>query len=172
MISPSPTLDFCMQSVILQWSDVVWGVENGAFTWKDVRTFALHRMTDPRSNTFDIENSIASLNKNEASEMMDLARAAASSGMMVADGQEQEKWQFLLLKWVYENRNLFSYPFGVVDELYAEFGYPESVESFVAFLPPKDGWEPLKHTATENENRLLKNWRVYIESSPFLLQNK
>jgi hypothetical protein len=170
MIFLSPTLDFCVRSVDLQWSDVVWGIENGIFTWKDVRNFALHRMTDPRSTTFDIENSIASLDKNEASEMMDLARDAASNASPVTTRQEQERWLFLLLKWAYENRSSIPYPLGVVDELYAEFGYPENMESFVAFLPPKDGWEPMKHTATENENRLLTNWETYLKNSPFTLQ--
>jgi hypothetical protein len=172
MISLSPTLDFCVQSVNLQWNDVVWGVEHGIFTWKDVRNFAVQRMSDPRSATFDIENSIASLDKNEAAEMMDLARDAASNASPVATGQEQEKWLFLLLKWAYENRSLISYPLGVVDELYAEFGYPEKMESFVAFLPSKDGWEPAKHTATENENRLLENWGKYLRSSIFSLNSE
>ena len=104
--------------------------------------------------------------------MMELARDASSSTNQVATGQEQEKWLFLLLKWAYENRSSIPYPLGVVDDLYAEFDYPENIESFVAFLPPKDGWDPTKHTPTENENRLLKNWAMYLHDSPFALQTQ
>lgn len=170
MSSLSPTLDFCMQSADLQWIDVIWGIENGLLTWKDVRNFALHRMSNPQSTTFDVENSIVALGKNNASEIMDLARDAASFDSPIVLEQQKEKWLFLLLKWAYENRSSIPYPLGVVDELYADFGYPEDLEPFVAFLPPKDGWEPLKHTAQENEERLFRNWELYLKNSSFAMR--
>jgi hypothetical protein len=170
MSSLSPSLDFCMLSVDLQWSDVIWGVEHGLLTWKDVRNFALYRLSNPQSTTFDVENSIVALGKDNASEIMDLARDAASYNSPIVVDQQNEKWLFLLLKWAYENRSSIPYPLGVVDELYADFGYPENLEPFVAFLPPKDGWEPLKHTAQENEERLFRNWESYLKSSPFATQ--
>lgn len=168
MIYPPPTLDFCLQSFNLQWPDVIWGIDEGIFTWKDVCNFALHKMSDPQSNTFAVDNDIANAGKNEASEIMDLARDAARCAGPVDMGYEQELWLFLSLKWVFENQSLFAYSLGAVEEIYGEFGCPESIESFVAFLPPKDGWEPTKHTATENENRLLRNWEMYLHNSPFI----
>jgi hypothetical protein len=140
----------------------MWGIEHGIFAWKDVHNFSLHRLSDPQSPTFEIENTISSLDKNEASEMMDLAREAAIKSNPIAMEQVKERWLFLLLKWIYEDMDFNTNPFGVVEELYAEFGYPESIESFVGFLPPKDGWEPIKHTVEENENRMLRNWEMYL----------
>jgi hypothetical protein len=170
MIYPYPTLDFCLQNYNLQWQDVIWGVDKGIFTWKDVRNFALHKMSDPQSNTFDIDNNIVNFGKNEASEIMDLARDAARCTDPVDVDYEAGLWLFLSLKWVFENQSLFAYPLGAVEEIYGEFGCPESIESFVAFLPPNDGWEPTKHTAIENENRLLKNWKIHLHNSPFMKQ--
>ena len=167
MIDPSPTLDFCLQNLSLQWSDILWGIDKGIFTWRDVRNFALHRMSDPRSATFDIENSIVSLSKNNASEIMDLARDAALIEHLLDPEVEQARWLYLLLKWVFDNQDVFSYPLGVAEEIYGEFGCPSSMESFITFLPPKDGWDPSKHSRTENERKLLNNWAMYLQRSPF-----
>lgn len=161
MIEFPPTLDFCLRVMVLNWKDIIWGVERGIFSWKDVRNFALAKL-DRNSSTFDIENEISMLDKNNASEIMSLARDAASIDCEF--GNIADRWRFLLLKWIYENRNTFTHPLGVVEELYAEFDYPQDMESFVPFLPPSDGWDPTKHSSSENEMRLFGNWRTYLEA--------
>lgn len=162
MIENPPTLEFCLGAAPLTWKDVVWAVEKGIFGWRDVQKFALVNLGNERSSTFDIDNQIVGLGKNDASEIMRLGQSAASSECESED--IPDRWRFLLLKWVYEKRDSFTHPLGVVEELYAEFGYPEDMESFVSFLPPSDGWEPMKHSASENEARLFEKWRVYVET--------
>lgn len=159
MIEVLPTLDFCRKVVVLNWKDIIWAVERGIFSWKDVREFAVGRL-DGMFPTFDIENEISMLDKDDASEIMSLARSAASIDSEF--GSVPDRWRFLLLKWIYENRSSFANPLGAVEELYAEFDYPQDMESFVSFLPPSDGWDPTKHNALENEARLLGNWRAYL----------
>lgn len=160
MIKVPPTLDFCFKVLTLSWKDIIWAVERGIFGWKDVRDFAVAKL-DGKSPTFDIENEISMLGKNEASEIMSLARDAAS--IECDCGSVPDRWRFLLLKWIYENRDSFAHPLGVVEELYAEFDYPQEMEPFISFLPPGGGWDPTKHSRGENENRLLENWRVYLD---------
>lgn len=46
---------------------------------------------------------------------------------------------FLGFLWVFKNMDLYPDPFGIVEELNAEFDYPESVAPFVRYMPPEDG---------------------------------
>lgn len=162
MIEIPPTLEFCLEAVHLSWSDVLWAVEKGIFGWRDVQKFAVANLDKIESSSFDLDTQIAALGKNDASEIMDLARSASSSEGGGID--TAARWRFLLLKWVYENRPLFANSLGVVEDLYAEFGFPQDMEAFVPFLPPSDGWEPTKHSQAENEMRLFDNWRRYLEA--------
>jgi hypothetical protein len=170
MIYPAPTLEYCLQNFNLQWRDVVWGINEGFFTWHDVRTFALHKMSDTQSKTFSVDNEIASLGKNDASQIMDLARDAADCVGPEDVEYERGLWLYLLLKWVFDNPNLFDFPLGAVEEIYSDFGYPESIESFVAFRHPKETWDPAKHSVAGIQAELFRNWATYLEESRFSTQ--
>jgi len=54
-------------------------------------------------------------------------------------------------------------PLQEVEELYADFGYPDAIGDFVRFLPPNDGYHPELHTKDENERRLFRHWEEYLE---------
>lgn len=51
-------------------------------------------------------------------------------------------WLFLALSWVHEHAGDFEDEFEVVEMLYADFGYPASMEGLVRFMPPPPGEEP------------------------------
>jgi hypothetical protein len=71
---------------------------------------------------------------DEVPQLIDeLARAAEQVG------DEARVWLFLALCWVYENRETFTDPLAVVEQLYADFEYPEETEGFVRFLPVPEG---------------------------------
>ncbi|MCO8273673.1 DUF2247 family protein [Actinoplanes sp. TRM 88003] len=67
-------------------------------------------------------------------------------------------WLFLALRWVYDHRTDFSDPLGTVEQLYADFDYPEEVEGFVRFLPVADG-------ARMGVDALFGRWLAYLETS-------
>jgi hypothetical protein len=160
------TTKFCADNVDLDWYDVVWAIEHGIFAWSNVREFALLKLDELNPLSFDIETKIASLHKNEASEIMDLARDAASVFPQKQEEHVQRRWLYLLLKWVYLNREAIEQPLSKVEEIYADFEYPEEIEDFVGFLPPKDGWRADVHSSEENLNRLYQKWKIYLDRGP------
>jgi hypothetical protein len=163
MIEIPPSVDFCISRGRIDWKDVVWAVEKGVFGWRDVQAFAVANLNDELSTTFELDLQIASLTKNEASQILTLAQEAAE--LITSDlSFVPERWRVLLLTWVYERRELFKSPLTVVEELYAEFGYPRDMESFIAFLPPSDGWDPSIHTTAENERRLMLKWHAFLRA--------
>lgn len=64
---------------------------------------------------------------------------------------------FLIFLWVFINRDKYQDPLGVVEELYADFDYPESIASIVRYMPAID-------PSLEGENQLFKNWSDILES--------
>ncbi|HFC6348968.1 TPA: DUF2247 family protein, partial [Neisseria lactamica] len=47
---------------------------------------------------------------------------------------------------------------------YADFDYPEEIESFVRYMPPKDGYIPSAHSNEENIARLYVHWERYLHN--------
>jgi hypothetical protein len=65
-------------------------------------------------------------------------------------------WLYLALAWVYENRNDYSDPLSIVEQLYADFEYPNEIEGFVRFMPPGEG-------QLTGEAAVYERWRAYLE---------
>ena len=65
------------------------------------------------------------------------------------------KWTYLELKAAYEVRDRLKDPLGVVEQIYADFDYPEAVSAFVRYMPPPPG----AHTG---EDALYDRWAKYL----------
>lgn len=74
----------------------------------------------------------------------------------------REKWLYFVLAWVYEHRASYPDPLQVVEEIYADFGYPQRIAGFVRYMPLD---EPDLGSREANERRLLERWKRYIEES-------
>lgn len=73
-------------------------------------------------------------------------------------------WLYVLLSDVFHRKEEFEDPLGEVEKIYADFDYPEEIESFVRYMPPKDGYIPSAHTYEENIARLYSHWEHYLNN--------
>ena len=48
------------------------------------------------------------------------------------------------------------------EEVYADFGYPEEMSSFIIYMPVSDDYKPSLHTEEENLNRLIHNFDKFM----------
>jgi hypothetical protein len=67
-------------------------------------------------------------------------------------------WLYLALAWAYVHRVEYSDPLSIVEQLYADFDYPDEIEGFVRFLPVPQG-------LPTGEAALYRRWSEYLESS-------
>jgi hypothetical protein len=85
---------------------------------------------------------------------------------LAAGEQEQSleeirvKWLWLVLSWIFAHRNQYRDPLRKVEEVYADFGYPDRIAGFVRYMP-SDVSSLAGREA--NEARLYERWRNYIE---------
>ncbi len=69
---------------------------------------------------------------------------------------QKNKWLKILIAWFYEHRSEFEDPLQTIEELYADFDYPESIEHLVRYMP-SDG--PIKN--------LFDEWKFYVKNEVY-----
>lgn len=74
------------------------------------------------------------------------------------------RWLVAFLTDLYDKRDAIADPLGEVERIYADFDYPESVESFVRYMPASDGYDPAAHSHEQNVARLFENWKRFLDS--------
>ncbi|EPH9348967.1 TPA: DUF2247 family protein, partial [Neisseria gonorrhoeae] len=79
-------------------------------------------------------------------------------------GYSPKNWLYILLNDVFHRKEEFEDPLGEVEKIYADFDYPEEIESFVRYMPPKDGYIPSNHSYEENIARLYSHWEHYLNN--------
>lgn len=162
MIDLSIPIDFIASMASLSWRDVAWAYRSGFLTWRDVQKYADEQVKSGVVNPLVAElPSIGKENLWRLSELLDTL-AARDVGAIEAT---KEKWLFICLEWVYQNRNKYKNPLTLVEEIYADFDYPSEIESFVSYMPPLDGYDPSQFSHEENVRRLMQKWGEYLTTA-------
>ena len=146
--------------VSLTWREILWGYERQLVGWSSLVALALDKAAAGSNDPKEIE--LAGLQKDESWRAGDLLRILAKAEAPNPENLILRKWLFLVLLRLFENRSQFADPLGEVESVYADFEYPEEMTSFVRFMPPTDGYDPLQFSRTENERRLLGLWQKYL----------
>lgn len=86
---------------------------------------------------------------------------------------EKRKWRFAVLtnlKIKYQNN--FEELLNKIAEVYADFNYPDSMDSFIYYLKPTDGFDPLQYSKAENIVRLINLFYDFMCKEYQYLQDK
>lgn len=159
-IQPLPTA-YVLGQVSLAWRELLWGYDHGWINWDCLTEFATRQLVSKNSNPM-AEVELAGLLAIESYRARDLAEELAHNEPPMSEGAVGGKWLYLILRWIFENRERTVEPFALVEALYADFDYPHEIARFVRYMPPEDGYEPRKHSQAENEGHMLEQWRDYL----------
>lgn len=134
----------------LTWREAEFGLQNCWLTDETLIALAIDRVTagDYSRDTMDL----ASVLPNEKYKVRDIVRRLAASD----PGYSPEKWLFLLLAWLYEHRDVVEDALGLVEQLYADFDYPDEIASFVRYMPPQD-------PSRVGNSYLMEAWKRYLD---------
>ena len=153
---------FIQTRTSLSWREALWGYEHQMIAWRDIVGLATS-LLQPHSGARELE--LSTMGKSEAHLVGELLRELAAAENEILESTIVRKWLFLVLAWTYENSNRVDDPLSEVDVIYADFGYPAEIESFVRYMPPQGGYDPSQHSAQENRDRLFDYWRKYLQSA-------
>ena len=151
---------FVQHRLPLTWGDALWGYERKLIGWSFLVDMAADRLCAGSDNPIEIE--LAGVSKSEAHQTGDLLRALAATETASSTETSKQKWLYLLLASIFENRSQFDDALGEVELIYADFDYPAEVEPFVRYMPPQDGYDAARHSDQENRERLFSLWEQYL----------
>ena len=140
-------------------------------SWRDVRFGVVHELVDP---TVPVALAVDRVVQSEApsAELLELAGMGGKesamdlverlSGMEPPCDEEEvrHRWLYLVLAWIYDHRSEISDPLQRVEEVYADFGYPEEIAGFVRYMPMGG---PDLGSREANERRLFERWKRYLD---------
>jgi hypothetical protein len=147
----------------LTWGEVLYGFSHRFLGWRSCVELASRRVEEGSSNPLEIE--LAAVGKDQDWKVGDLLSKLSGSEPRTDEVSHQKRWLFIILKWLYEHRGTFEDPLGEVEEIYADFHYPDEISNFVRFLPPKGDYKPAEHTREENIQRLFRLWSDYLQAN-------
>lgn len=85
---------------------------------------------------------------------------------------EKRKWRFCVLSYLkMKHQDDFEGLLNKVAEVYADFNYPEDMDSFINYLKPKGNFNPSQCSKEENVIRLINLFNDFINKEHHYLQN-
>ncbi|MFW1781536.1 DUF2247 family protein [Acinetobacter seifertii] len=153
--------DFINQKVNLSWCDIKWGYENNLITSELPIKKAENIVLTEIYTKAELELSF--LIPNQSNDIFPYLNELCSETN--EDSTIREKWLYILLSWLWLNRESFEDPLDEVESIYTDFAYPAEMNSFIKYMPPTDRYDPSLYSYAENINRLMKNWESYLQKS-------
>ena len=147
--------------VNLNWYDIKFAINNG---------FMYHQSA--------IEHAMVELENDDSQNVLDLACLSLEETTYPhsihpyvdelankTEDQDQnktkEKFLYVLLNWVFENKECYEDPLRVVELIYEDFNFPKSIVNFVRYMLTT---QPILATMEENIKRLFDNWKNFLDA--------
>ncbi|HVZ38834.1 MAG TPA: DUF2247 family protein [Candidatus Kapabacteria bacterium] len=149
--------DFICRSVDIDWQDILFGLENELIS----STVAIEQATVILNNSGRYEPDIVDVAScSPADPIIELVARLARREQPRPEGNVREKWLYIILAWLYDHRHSIADPLSMVEEVYADFDYPEEVAPFVRYMPMVG---PDLGSREANEERMVGNWKAYLD---------
>lgn len=139
------------------WHDILFALENQIIKTEDVIDYSVCILNEGILG-FEIVLEISCLDSNEDVYPYLYDLIELEKGKYLSD--VKDKWLYLILKWLYENKHLIQNIMDIVEEVYEIFDYPDSIISFVRYMPSEEGD---LGSPELNKEKLFKNWKKYLE---------
>lgn len=149
--------NFVAMKVKLTWRDILYAVDRQYFSPNAAIEHAIIELSKIEEFPQSLLD-LASLNKNESVHPYLNQLADLEPEQPIED--IDEKWIYLILAWIFENRDNCSDPLGIVEQIYADFNYPAQISTLIRYMPSD---EPDLGSPKLNEARLYKKWEDYLK---------
>lgn len=146
-----------MKNYIFNWQEILFALDNKIIASDDVIEYAIYVLNENIIG-FDIVLEITCLNKDENVKpyIYELIKLENKQDVSYI----KNKWLYIILKWLYDNKDKIENSLEIVEELYELFDYPKSITSFVRYLPSETGD---LGSPELNKAKLFENWKKYLD---------
>lgn len=143
------------EGIPLSTDDLVYGVDDGWLAESaavDAAAMAVARGDNDGSML-----QIACLDREDRAGLGAILDELHLPGRIRDPRQSARKWLYLVLKDLYERRDDFPDALEIVEEIYADFDYPPTIEGFVRYMPLQPGDEP-------GVPAMMARWRQFLDA--------
>lgn len=151
--------EFIRQRVELNWHEVKFGLDHQLLKPEGAIDKATESLCDTNAPPKELVE-LASKAKDES--IADLIAYLARIEAPTSDKQVKAKWLYLVLAWLFENRESLVDSLGIVESVYSDFDYPKEIAPFVCYMPMD---EPNLGNSEQNEARMVDWWRAYLNEA-------
>jgi hypothetical protein len=141
----------------LTWREILYGIDSDLLAPGAAIDFAVDKIAS-QDASFSTLVELAGTSSGESTRA--LVEQLASAEPQQDANEIRDKWLYLVLAWIFEHRASYPDPLQSVDEVYADFGYPTRIASFVRYMPSD---EPDLGSLELNEKRLYDKWKHYLD---------
>lgn len=159
-LKPMP-IDFILQRTALSWREALWGYEKKWLGWRSLIDLA-NRYENSNLKSADLLNELAVLGKDGTSAIRGIAEQLAMKEHDPGPAEIQQKWLYLALSWLDSRISEIPDVWIIIEEIYAEFDYPEVMRRFVPFLPVADQDKATWAKYADPKDYLREQWRKYL----------
>lgn len=149
------------EDVPLTAQDLRYGFERGFLKPADVVAVAAHEMG--RGADDEVLVALGCLLRDETARVPEVLELLDDPERVHDPRESARLWLYLQLKAAYAERARLSDPLGIVEEIYADFGYPPDVAPFVRYMPLRPGDEP-------GAGPLMDRWADYLSREGMTLR--
>ncbi|MED1784002.1 DUF2247 family protein [Brevibacillus fortis] len=164
------SLDLLKQSKVrYSWSTLFVGIKLGLLQQNSVISYAEELINDsPEINNNDIIELLWAKSEEQIDQILE--RLVFKKDEIFDETIEKRKLSFSILNQLIVDIQDEEELLEKVAEVYSIMGYPDEMSSFIYYLPPDDGHDPLAYSKEKNLNRLIVNLNKYVTKEREFLQ--
>lgn len=151
LITPS----FILKRTSMSVEEMTWAFENGIIGAQTAVAMATALVTEGNESQELI--TLAGISRQDLAEVNECLKQVDLDSVEV--DAIRRKWTWLLLSWVYENRQSEADVLQTLDALYADLGYPEEMNSFGPYAPTYQ----TQGDPAEMREQIMTEWRRYLK---------
>ena len=147
--------------ISLNWYDILFAIENGFLPHQSANDYAVNDLLqDGNSSQSVLELVYLSPNKLRFPHSIHpYIDELADQVSELEKGKTKEKMLYILLQYLYDNRDKYEDPLTAVTIIYDDFGFPDSITSFVLYMPMKG---PDLGSIELNRERMMTSWKNFL----------
>lgn len=162
-MSISLPYEYVSALIYLNWSDVLFALNNGFFSASSAVAQALNELVSAEHVAPTVMD-LACMSFDETTyNGYDIYAAVSTLAQMSPEpsrGETEEKMLYVLLNSIYKARRWFVDPLQAIAIIYDDFGFPSSISDLVKYMPNKKNEMGLDEGG---ERYLFQRWKSYLE---------
>lgn len=150
----------------LNWSCIYWGIHEQLIEPENAVLYANKVIEiNPDISTPEIVELLI-LEENEKEIVLSLIEKIIDDKKELMDKKNDSlrALRFVLLLELQKNATNNQTLLDAIDEVYADFDYPQDMEAFISYMPVQDdGYDVSAHSSEENVQRLIQNFNNFLD---------